>query len=459
MGHAKKLFCLIFSVFLVLVTLGEAFSKEVQPKVVKNPSPEDSSGFVLLADVIPDIIQEIRYYSTYNFVGKRVAGYNEPCALLTSEAAYALKGAAEEVRKMGYVFKIYDSYRPQMAVDNFVAWAKSDDVSMKPYFYPEKNKNVLFKEGYIDAKSGHSRGSTLDLTLVDMKKGKELDMGGTFDYFGERSHYAYRGNLTPEQIKNRQILHDLMYRHGFKGISEEWWHFTLKDEPYPNTYFTFPVSKLYAEVEYWPSPSPDWVAKLPEAQNAKHLFVVAAVGKTTAWVSMHNKNADGSWVQIMTTPGFIGREGLGKTREGDDKTPVGTYKFNRAFGLAKDPGCKIPYVQADENTYWSGDVRPGHKYNELVDIRSLPDLDKEKSERIIDYTPQYRYCLHISYNEKGTPEPGFAIFLDCLDAKRPFTDGSISIPKDMMRFVMQNVDPDCVVIINSLEELDKKEAK
>ena len=292
-----------------------------------------------------------------------------------------------------------------------------------------------------------------------MKKGKELDMGGTFDYFGERSHYAYRGNLTPEQIKNRQILHDLMYRHGFKGIPEEWWHFTLKDEPYPNTYFTFPVSKLYAEVEYWPSPSPDWVAKLPEAQNAKQLFVVAAVGKTTAWVSMHNKNADGSWVQIMTTPGFIGRENLGKTREGDGKNPLGTYKFNRAFGLEKDPGCKIPYVQADENTYWSGDVRPGHKYNELVDIRSLPDLDKEKSERIIDYTSQYRYCLHISYNEKGTPEPGFAIFLDCLDAKRPFTDGSISIPKDMMRFVMQNVDPDCVVIINSLEELDKKEAK
>ena len=143
-------------------------------------------------------------------------------------------------------------------------------------------------------------------------------------------------------------------------------------------------------------PSPGWVAALPAAEKTDQLVVVGGVGKTTAWVSMHQKNKDGSWQQIMTTPGFIGREGLGKVKEGDGKSPVGAFRFNKAFGIARDPGCAIPYTQVDKNIYWSGDLRPGMKYDRMVDIRNYPDLDKENSEHIIDYKVHYQYCLNIN---------------------------------------------------------------
>ena len=157
----------------------------------------DSKGFVLVSDLIPDVIQEIRYYTTYNFVGKRIDGYKEPCALLTREAADALKEASDEFRSMGYRLKIYDAYRPQMAVDHFVRWANNPDATeMKPFFYPDVEKEALFICGYVDSKSGHSRGSSIDLTLFDMASGKEVDMGGTFDYFGELSRPTYSNGLT-----------------------------------------------------------------------------------------------------------------------------------------------------------------------------------------------------------------------------------------------------------------------
>lgn len=207
-------------------------------------SADDPSGFVLLTDVVPDAILEIRYYSTYNFVGDRIDGYEQPTALLTKEAAAALKAVSDEVKEKGYRLKIYDAYRPQKAVDHFVRWAEDiDDARMKDYFYRNVDKTRLFDEGYIDAKSGHSRGSTLDLTLFDMNTEKELDMGGTFDWFGEESHPDYVGDLTQEQLANRNILRDAMLNNGFKPLDTEWWHFTLKDEPYPDTYFTFDVSE------------------------------------------------------------------------------------------------------------------------------------------------------------------------------------------------------------------------
>ena len=203
---------------------------------------DDVSGFVLLSDAVPDAILEIRYYSTYNFAGTRIDGYEEPVALLTKEAAAALKEVSDDVISQGYRLKIYDAYRPQKAVDHFVRWAAdTDDVKMKEYFYPELEKDVLFPLGYIAEHSGHSRGSTVDLTLFDMKTEKEADMGGTFDYFGELSHPDYKG-ITDEQYANRMILRKAMMRHGFKPLEEEWWHFTLENEPYPDTYFTFPVS-------------------------------------------------------------------------------------------------------------------------------------------------------------------------------------------------------------------------
>ena len=199
--------------------------------------------------------------------------------------------------------------------------------------------------------------------------------------------------------------------------------------------------------------SPEWVKNLPAAKQAKQLFVVAGVGETTAWVSLHEKDAKGNWQQVMTTPGYIGKKGLGKTKEGDAKTPVGTFRFTKAFGIAPDPGSIMPYTQVDENMYWSGDWRPGMKYNEMVDIRKYPRLDKEASEHIIDYTVHYVYCLNIGYNEAGTPGKGSAIFLHCIGPNKPYTGGCVAIPQDKMRLVLQTVQPDCVVVIDSLKNL------
>ncbi len=223
----------------------------------------DSEDFVTLTDVVPDAILEMRYFGTYNFVGQRIDGYEQPVALLTRQAADSLKAVSDDVKRQGYRLKIYDTYRPQRAVDHFVRWAKAvNDTLMKPYFYPDLTKDVLFPQGYIAEHSGHTRGSTVDLTLFDMQTEKELDMGGTFDWFGPESHPDFCGNpetmeytgnnskspkgrsITPQQFRNRMILRQAMLRHGFKPFDTEWWHFTLKNEPYPDTFFSFPVSSI-----------------------------------------------------------------------------------------------------------------------------------------------------------------------------------------------------------------------
>ncbi len=203
----------------------------------------NTSGFVLVSDYVPAVIQEIRYYSTYNFVGDRIDGYEQPCAILTKEAAArALKGISNKLNVMGYRIKVFDAYRPATAVKHFTLWGVDDlDLRMKPFFYPDLEKQELFRRGYIASKSTHSRGSTVDLTLLDMKTGKEVDMGSPFDYFSEVSHPDYKG-VTKEQYENRMFLQDMMVRGGFEPIDCEWWHFTLRDEPYPDTYFDFPVS-------------------------------------------------------------------------------------------------------------------------------------------------------------------------------------------------------------------------
>ena len=206
-------------------------------------APEyDNSDFVRVTDVIPDAILEIRYYSTYNFVGERIDGYELPIALMTREAADSLKAVNDELKAHGYRIKIWDAYRPQRAVNHFIRWAENiSDTAMKAVFYPMVDKSVLFERGYIYARSSHSRGSTVDLTLLDAATGRELDMGSPFDWFGEESHPDYPCSLY-RQSDNRKILHNAMVRHGFEGIDSEWWHFTLRNEPYPDTYFDFPIN-------------------------------------------------------------------------------------------------------------------------------------------------------------------------------------------------------------------------
>ena len=203
----------------------------------------DASGFVSVAEAIPDVLLDIRYYSSFNFIGERIDGYEEPAALLTREAAAALKKVSDEAMGQGWRLKIFDAYRPQKAVDHFVRWAGDPtDIRMKPFFYPELEKKDIIPQHYIAEHSGHTRGSTVDLTLFDMVSQRDADMGGTFDYFGDVSHPDYP-DITEEQHQNRMLLQKLMVKHGFRPLDSEWWHFTLEDEPCPDTYFTFPVSR------------------------------------------------------------------------------------------------------------------------------------------------------------------------------------------------------------------------
>ena len=189
---------------------------DFEKKVISDPS-----GFTVLADFVPGIIQEIRYYSSYNFIGERIDGYEEPCALLTKETARALKSVANEMNVRGYRLKVFDAYRPATAVKHFVLWGIEDtDIRMKQYFYPDLEKQELFIKGYIAKQSSHSRGSTVDLTLLDMASGKEVDMGSPFDFFGEISHPDYRG-ITDEQYQNRMELRNCMIRNGFEPIDCE----------------------------------------------------------------------------------------------------------------------------------------------------------------------------------------------------------------------------------------------
>ncbi len=206
--------------------------------------------------------------------------------------------------------------------------------------------------------------------------------------------------------------------------------------------------------------SPDWVKELPSAKDGKvkQLFITACLGmdKTTAWVSMHEKDEKGEWKQILSTPAFIGMNGACADedhKEGCAQTPLGIYYFNKAFGIADDPGCALPYIKVNDNTYWSGDEREGMHYNEMVDITDYPDLDMTNSEHIVDYEYQYQYCLNYSFNEDGTPGRGSALFLHCMGLYKPYTGGCIAIPENIMKMVMQKVDPECVVVIDTMESL------
>lgn len=199
----------------------------------------DKNGFDKIYNVIDDAVFDLRYYSPYNFTGHKIRGYNAPVAYMTKEALQALAIAAADLRSQGYRILVWDSYRPQKAVDHFVEWINDPDDDGNKSFYPTLKKSDLIAGDYIMPKSGHTRGSTIDLTIIK-QDGSFVDMGGTFDLFSEISHPDYK-KLTKKQKKNRKILRDAMLKAGFKPLDSEWWHFTLKNEPYPDTYFNFDV--------------------------------------------------------------------------------------------------------------------------------------------------------------------------------------------------------------------------
>jgi len=197
--------------------------------------------FVDLKKIVPEIEIDLRYYGNNNFLGRPVDGYKRDVAYATLETGLTLQALQKDLQKEGLGIKVFDAYRPQQAVDHFKRWAKDiKDTLSKATFYPGVDKKDLFKLGYIAERSGHSRGSTIDLTLITIKDKKELDMGSPFDFFGEKSHHNYP-YLTESQKANRKKLRSLMEKHGFKALDEEWWHYTLKNEPFKDKYFDFPV--------------------------------------------------------------------------------------------------------------------------------------------------------------------------------------------------------------------------
>ena len=216
---------------------------------------------------------------------------------------------------------------------------------------------------------------------------------------------------------------------------------------------------IHASIQH-ETDSPEWVTNLDAAkdESTKQLFVVAGLGmdKTTATVSMHQRDEQGNWKQILSTPAFVGKNGLcldADHAEGCGQTPIGVYHFNKAFGIAADPGCAIPYTQVTDDTYWSGDAREGMHYNEMVSFAEYPDLDMENSEHIVDYEYQYQYCLNISFNEDGTAGRGSAIFLHSFGPTKPYTGGCVALPENIMKIVMEKVEPDCVVVIDTLDNM------
>jgi zinc D-Ala-D-Ala dipeptidase len=231
------------------------------------PEEKAPAEFVALADVAPSILQDIRYSTVHNFVGERITGYKEPLCVLTSQAAAALAQAQQQLLTQGYSLKVYDCYRPQRAVDHFVSWAADlDDEKMKTEFYPDVDKSALFSDGYIAEKSGHSRGSTMDVTLVKLPAtatrayvpgetlvpcyapaeqrfpDNSIDMGTGFDCFDPLAH-TLSSEVTDSQHANRLLLKDTLESLGFVNLAEEWWHFTYSAEPFPDTYFDFPVAR------------------------------------------------------------------------------------------------------------------------------------------------------------------------------------------------------------------------
>lgn len=222
-------------VFLIALMILAGNSLSAQAETVST----DKSDFAEIGSVIDDAAFDIRYYSPNNFTANKIDGYEAPRAYLTKEALSALAEAADDLRKQGYRLLIWDAYRPQKAVDNFVRWINDPSDEGDKSFYPELQKSNLLEGNYVAAKSGHTRGSTVDLTIIK-KDGSFVDMGGTFDLFSEISHPDYQ-DLTDEQKNNRKILRDAMVNAGFMPIDSEWWHFTLKDEPYSDTYFNFDV--------------------------------------------------------------------------------------------------------------------------------------------------------------------------------------------------------------------------
>ncbi|MDR3281342.1 MAG: L,D-transpeptidase family protein [Synergistaceae bacterium] len=402
--------------------------------------------FIAVTDVIPDAVLDIRYAGENNFVGEPIDGYRAPVAILSLEAALSLRNAADSLRRQGYAIKIFDAYRPASAVAHFVRWGRDlSDLRKKSLFYPDTDKSLLFKKGYIATRSGHSRGGTVDLTIVRTATGEEVDMGSPFDYFGDISHMS-SPLVSGAQAENRKILKSAMERAGFKALRTEWWHFTMKNEPYKNTHFDFPVD--------YPQASDGAAAsELDRVSGGAAKIMTAfpasgqnATDKTAAIIRVYEKTEIG-WILKFETKGFFGKSGVrDDKREGDGATPSGVYSFGRAFGVAEDPGARAPYTRASDGDVWVDD--PNSRFYNTWQSDNNPDKDWKSAERITKYPEQYKYAIAINYNsENPIPGRGSAIFLHCSTGGP--TAGCVSVPEADMIYLLSFIDGGTKIFIKN----------
>ncbi|MDR1134264.1 MAG: L,D-transpeptidase family protein, partial [Synergistaceae bacterium] len=362
---------------------------------------------------------------------------------LSAEAAAALKNAARILARAGYGIKIYDAYRPAGAVGHFVRWGRDlNDVGMKEIFYPGTDKADLFRKGYIASKSGHSRGGAVDLTITDAAAGFDIDMGSPFDFFSEISHSDSK-RVTARQFAHRKILRDAMIQAGFAPLRTEWWHFALKDEPYPKTYFDFPVAPAERADE-------DTRAMLDDASRGADRVITASLskeGRNAAVIRAYRKTGT-DWTLRFETAGYFGKNGVsaGK-REGDGKTPSGVYTFGRAFGVSDDPGSITPYTKVNENDVWVDDPKSA-RYNQWAG-KNDPDADWKSAEHLIKFPKAYKYAIAINYNTNPVvPGLGSAIFLHC-SAGGP-TAGCVSVSEAAMIFFLSFIDGETRIKIQDI---------
>ena len=355
------------------------------------------------------------------------------CRLWTKMYAYLNSEKAPEELKAYYTNSANSSAKEVLG-DRMTVYSKAGWENGLPFDTPF-SEDMTYPADYVDKDPYNDECAINDTGIVYTDSGAYLFAIFTdhpFNYYADYTPDNPLNDLTEALYKVQQSL---TAKEGEAADAEN------------TALFSTPRERLAQE----PQDSPEWVTKLDAAKDANQLVVVAGYERSTAWISMHEKDADGNWKMLTTTPGFIGKEGLGKTKAGDGKTPVGTFKFNKAFGIADDPGCAIPYTKADDDTYWSGDN--DLMYNQMVSIKDYPDLNTEDSEHILDYQYEYQYCMNISYNEDGTRGKGSAIFLHCIGDRKPRTGGCVAVPEEQMYFIMQHVDPDCVIVIDSMENL------
>jgi len=405
------------------------------------------SGFISVLDVIPDVVLDIRYAEENNFVGSKIDGYNAPQAILSVEAAVALKRVADSLRPQGYTLKIFDAYRPVSAVEHFVRWGKDlQDTKNKSLYYPNIDKNLLFREGYISSKSSHSGGGTVDLTLVHSFTGSEVDMGSPFDFFGEISKPGTK-LITPQQAQNRRFLSEAMKKGGFSPVSTEWWHFRMKNEPYPDKRFDFPVDHPVKTDE-------NTTAVLDRISGGAGRVITAVPGKTKdrAVVKVYEKSdkTGNVWTLRFTTEGFFGKNGVKEDkREGDGATPRGVYTFGGAFGVADDPGSALSYTKVTDRDVWVDD--PKSKFYNQWASKDTPDADWKSAEQLIKYTRAYKHAIAINYNANPVvPGKGSAIFLHCSTGNP--TAGCVSVPEAAMVFLLTFIDEETKIAISDSGE-------